>query len=248
MKWFATWPMELKETLWTIATDICDGAAILGVAGLSQGYGHVSARVPRQNQFLITPARDLTDVTPEQLEVVDFEGRSLTRNSPQGAPSEAFLHARIYQTRSDVGGIARSLPECAGTFAIANVPIRVVHNFGASVLGTTQIFGDNSLIDSPRQAQSVVMALGERNSLLLRGNGCLVVGADVRTAVVRSVWLEESARLQYRATLLANSHPRGSVSFFDDEEVQLVGVEFSHPDRVLRKWDMLVRHARRALR
>ena len=38
MKWFATWPIELREALLPIATDIVDGAAILGATGLLAGY------------------------------------------------------------------------------------------------------------------------------------------------------------------------------------------------------------------
>src|SRR5215207_5412871 len=65
-----------------------DGAAILGHAGLNQGFGHLSVRVPGSDLLLITPRKNFTAIAPDEMEVVDFAGRKLTANSAERAPNE----------------------------------------------------------------------------------------------------------------------------------------------------------------
>ena len=52
----------------------------------------------------------------------------------------------------------------------------------------------------------------------MRGHGAVVVGESVPRAVGRSVYLEESARMQMQALLLAG--PDGRITYLDDAEVK----------------------------
>jgi ribulose-5-phosphate 4-epimerase/fuculose-1-phosphate aldolase len=207
---------------------------------MSRGYGHVSARLNTDGSFLVTPGKVLTEVAEDELEVVDSEGRCVTSKSAAGAPAEAALHTAIYAARPDVGAIVRAQPDCVEAFAIAGVEVRPVHDFGATLLGPTQVFPNPALIDNASLAQDVVAALGHSNSLALRGNGCFVVGPDVRTATVCLVWLEESARLQLSALMIAGAVTGKTVAYFSDEETRRLGNELRRADRIERKWHAIV--------
>jgi HCOMODA/2-hydroxy-3-carboxy-muconic semialdehyde decarboxylase len=223
-----------------VSADIVQAARLLGLLGLSRGYGHVSARLDTDGSFLVTPGKVLTEVTADELEVVDAGGHCLTSNSAAGAPAETPLHTAIYAARPDVGAIVRAQPECVEAFGIAGVEVRPVHDFGATLLGPTAVFANPALIDNFALAQEVAGALGRSSSLMLRGNGCFVVGPDIRTATVCAVWLEESARLQLAALTIARAVTRKTVAYFSEEETGRLGNELRRADRIERKWHALV--------
>jgi ribulose-5-phosphate 4-epimerase/fuculose-1-phosphate aldolase len=52
----------------------------------------------------------------------------------------------------------------------------------------------------------------------MRGHGAIVVGESLQVAVGRSVYLEQNARMQYQAELLAG-RTQGPITFMDDQEV-----------------------------
>src|SRR5260221_11650308 len=71
--------------------------------GLSNAFGHASARIPGTDSFLMPSRRSPGFATAGTLLTVDTEGRIL---SGKGTPnSELWIHARIYAARPDVGGV-----------------------------------------------------------------------------------------------------------------------------------------------
>jgi ribulose-5-phosphate 4-epimerase/fuculose-1-phosphate aldolase len=223
-----------------------DGAAILGHAGLNQGFGHLSVRVPGRDLLLITPRKNFTAIAPDEIEVVDFAGRKLTANSAERAPNELFIHICVYETRPDVLAVARTQAEYVEAFGVAGVPIRPVHDFGAILMGHTPVHPEPRLVTIRERGEAMVRALGNRASLMLRGNGCVVVGRSIQEAVVRAIFLEESARLQYRALVIRQArHGDGAIAVFDDAEIAEIGTDLGRADRIDRKWRSLLVEAGR---
>ncbi len=220
---------------------LSDGAAILGHAGLNQGFGHLSARVPGRDLFLITPRKNFTAIGPDEIEVVAFDGSKLTTNSVDRAPNEVFIHACVYEARPDVACVARTQAEYVEAFGVAGEPIRPVHDFGAILMGPTPVHPEPRLVTTRERGEAMAKALGSRASLMLRGNGCVVVGRSIPEAVVRAVFLEESARLQYRALQVRQAlHGDAAIAYLDDAEVEELGTELSREDRIDRKWKSLL--------
>ena len=77
--------------------DIIAAARILSREGLVQGFGHVSARIPDSDLFVITPRIALELVQPGQLVVVNLQGEVLEAPAP---PS--------FETRAPHGHLQRS--------------------------------------------------------------------------------------------------------------------------------------------
>src|SRR5437016_585749 len=97
---------------------LCRGGRILAAKGLVECFGHISARLPGEDKFLITTRGALAFVQPAEIETVDFSGAKLTKNSPQGAPNEVFLHAEVYKARPDVHAVARTQSPWCELFGI----------------------------------------------------------------------------------------------------------------------------------
>jgi len=222
----------------SISTDhlkqaLCDGGKILSYKGLNESFGHISARIPGEEKCLITTRDALAFLEPHEVEEVDFQGNKLTKNSPGGAPNEVFLHVNVYKARPEVMAIARTQSPWCEIFGIRMEKVRVVHDFGAMLLGDTALLDDPLLGDVAHVGDDMVRQLGDSNAILLRGNGNVVLGRSVEEAVVRAVFLDESARLQYQARSLGEEEVR----FFDRSEVETHGTALLRPDRIQRAWD-----------
>jgi len=113
-------------------------------------------------------------------------------------------------------------------------PVKVVHDFGAILMGEIDVLDEPLLGDAKDVGTKMVQKLGEKNAILLRGNGNVVLGSSIQEAVVRAVFLDESARLQLQARSLAESF---KVHYFSPWEIQTNGTALSRPDRIQRAWD-----------
>lgn len=221
-----------------LKTLLSQGGRIVAAKGLVECFGHLSARIPGEDRFYITTRGALAFVRPEEMETVDLAGAKLTKNSPEGAPNEVFLHAAIYHARPEVQAIARTQSPWCEIFGIRLEPVRPVHDFGAILMGDAPVLDQPILGDAEFVGRQVVERLGQANAIILRGNGNVVLGRSVQEAVVRAVFLDESARLQYHARALGEG-----VRYFDAEEVAFNGQALSRPDRIDRAWTNWLRLA-----
>ncbi len=234
---------EIYERLARVRQDIVLAGRILSANGLARGFGHISVRVPDQPLFLVTPALGLDALVADLIELADLDGAIGMPRTTVGGPAEINLHAAVYRSRPDVGALVRVQPEFVEAFGAAGLPIRPLNNMGAALLGATRIHGDVGSIDRPERGAAAARALGDGVALVLRGNGCLVAGPDVRTATLRAVWLEDSARLQFRALALASfgMGPAPALSFLGRDEIDEIGERLNRPERIERAWSALAR-------
>ena len=86
---------------------------VMVMEGLLDYSGHISARAPGQDAYYIQPAADpRSDVTPERMILVDFDGNTL-EGGPLRPPFETPIHGEIYRARPDVHSIVHSHMELA---------------------------------------------------------------------------------------------------------------------------------------
>ena len=88
--------------------DVALANRIIERFGLSNAFGHVSARIPGTDTFYISTRRSPGLADENGLLVIDTSGKVL---SGEGAPnSEFWIHARIYAARPDVGAVVHAHP------------------------------------------------------------------------------------------------------------------------------------------
>ena len=213
-----------------IADNVVKGARILIKRGICEAFGHLSARLPGSDRFIITPSLSMAMVrSTDDLVQVNLKGEKVEGRNRQ--PYETWLHTGLYRARPDVGGIARTHSFTTSAFSVVGESIKPVHDFGAMMLGETRVFDDPRLITNEEIGTRLAQFIGKGTGALLRGNGTAIVGKDVIEAVLRAVYLEESAMLQYKAKHI------GRPLYYTPEEVAERGAVALETPHMLRAWD-----------
>lgn len=159
-------------------------ARLLSRAGLVEAFGHVSCRL--DDGYAITSIRvPLGAVTADEV---------LRDPCGEGVPLEAPLHAAIYSARADVAAICRTHSPAVVAAGASGAEPPAAH--GLAVLsGTVALFDDPQLVTEGNRAARAAAALGDRDCLIMRGNGALATAPSPERAAVRAWFLEERARV-----------------------------------------------------
>jgi len=93
------------HTVQQLKSEIVSACKILSKQKLVEGFGHVSARIPDSDRFLLTPRISLALVKEEDLLTLNLAGEVVGGNYP--APFESWLHVAIMKSQPRVGAITR---------------------------------------------------------------------------------------------------------------------------------------------
>ena len=101
-------------------------------------------------------------------------------------------------------------------------------------------FGDTDLlVTSMAMGRDLVKKLGKGRTCLMRGHGCVVVGAALRATVYTAIYLELNAKLQMQAEAMSKK-----VKFLTKGEQKKVSETTSVPN-INRAWENWCRKADR---
>jgi L-fuculose-phosphate aldolase len=209
----------MDERAEELRRDVAIANRILERVGLSNAFGHASARLPGTNTFLMPTRRSPGLAEASALLVLDTEGRLL---SGDGEPnSEFWIHARVYAARADVGGVVHAHPAACVCLTQIGQPHRVVHNQGGIFAEGVPEYGRIGLVRSAELGDLLAQVLGAGNAVMMRGHGITTAFGDVRSATVAACYLEESAALQLRMLAAAGGDPGRIRAFTRDEALPL---------------------------
>ena len=201
--------------------------------GLSNAFGHVSARIPGTSTFVFPTRRSPGLADENHMLVLDTDGKIL---AGEGTPnSEFWIHARTYAARPDVGGVVHAHPPACISLTQIGQPHRVVHNSGGPFLEGVPEYERIGLIRSRELGDALAGCLGGGLAVMMRGHGFTTALADVRSATVAACYLEESADLQLRM-LAAAGGDAGRIRAYTREEAELVRGQMS-ASVVSRAWE-----------
>lgn len=195
----------MNQSLSRLKKDIISACRILSEEELVHGFGHVSARIPGTDRFLLTPRISLSLVQEKDLLTLNLKGEVVRGKSP--APFEAPLHAAILRAAPDVNAITRIHARKARIFSVTNRKLEPVHNHGSFFAGGVPVFHKTDLISTRTLAEDVAATLNERPAVLLRGNGQVTVGRTIPEAVMMAIYLEETADVLYGALQIGTPIP-----------------------------------------
>lgn len=214
--------------------DVALANRIAHAVGIVTGFGHISARIPGTNTFIIPTRASPALAHPDTLLTMDVQGNVL---DGAGRPnSEFWIHARIYAARADVGSVAHvHAPACIIAGQVGDT-VRALHNSGALFADGVPVFERVGLIRSSELGDDVAHTLGAKRAMLLRGHGANVAESTVRRAIVATCFLEEAADLQVRA-LAAVGGDASKVRFYNEEEAKRVQEQLDIPAPMDRGWE-----------
>jgi ribulose-5-phosphate 4-epimerase/fuculose-1-phosphate aldolase len=179
----------------TLAERIVTAGRIMDGMKLTEGFGHMSARLPNDQSVLITGALAPGLATTSSLIEFSTGGECLQPAASGLRPAlETPMHLAIYRARPDVRAICRTHSPYAVACGVSGRAVRASHGFGGMLGPRVEVYPEVDLIVDAAQGNALAAALGANAALLLRGNGALAVGATIEEAVVRAIFLEESAR------------------------------------------------------
>ena len=207
-------------------TRVARASRILGKLDLTKATsGHVSARVPGTDTFLIRargPGETGVRFTrPEDVILVDREGRKLSRSDDLDPPQEVHIHGWLYRTRADVHSVIHVHPATVVLFTICRKPLLPI--YGAydptSIRLLTQgipTYERSVTVSDDELGREFARVMGDKPACLMRGHGLTTAGAGVEEAAVTAIKVNELAEMNYRAALLGTPH------VIPDEEIAVI--------------------------
>lgn len=221
------------DVLARLRRDVVTACRILSHKRLVEGFGHVSARVPGTETFLMTPRIGLALVEKDDLLLMNtgcevVEGR-------HAAPFEAWLHAALMKLQPRIHAVTRIHARMANIFSVTERRLEPVHNHGSFFAGGVPVFHTPDLISTEELGNAVARTLGDRPAVLLRGNGQVTVGRTIPEAVMMAIYLEEAAEVLFGALQIGTPIPLTS------KESQQRQVEALPPVDMERAWNFYKR-------
>lgn len=206
-----------RKIVAALKKDLIAACRILSAEGLVQGFGHMSARIPDSDLFLLTPRVSLALVREKDLTALNLDGEVIEGELPP--PLEAPLHTAIFNGRAEVRAITRIHARRANYFSVTDRRLEPVHNHGSFFAGGVPVFKKTDLISTRQLGEEVAAALGKKPAVLLRGNGQVTVGRSIPEAVMMAIYLEEAADMLYGALQIGAPVPlSGDESALRQEE------------------------------
>jgi ribulose-5-phosphate 4-epimerase/fuculose-1-phosphate aldolase len=211
-----------NATFKAVVDDLVTGNRILYNEDIVDGYGHISARDPRDpNRFLLSRARAPGLVVAADIMEFGMDGEPV---KDTGTPiySERFIHSEIYKARPDVNSVVHTHSPTVVPFSVTNeplLPIRAGFFYPeVPVFDTRDAAGwTDLLISNQMLGKALAEKLGKNSVVLLRGHGNAVVAPDVRVAVYRAIYTEANAKLLLQAKMLG-----GPIKYLAPEEAALM--------------------------
>jgi L-fuculose-phosphate aldolase len=184
-----------EPTLQALCAAVASAARRLAADGLVVGTaGNVSARTGEL--VAVTPTGAvLAELAPEQVVVVDLDGRAV---SGDFAPtSELELHLGAYR-RYGAGAVVHAHSPIGTALACVLDEVPLIHYQMLALGGPVRVapyatFGTSEL------ARLTLEALKDRAAALMANHGMIAIGADLDGAVANALLLEWASDLYWRA-------------------------------------------------
>jgi L-fuculose-phosphate aldolase len=170
----------------TLRTQVADASRRLAEAGLLIGTsGNVSARVGERVAVTATGAV-LADISPDEVTVVDLDGRILAGDLEP--TSEIELHLGIYG-RYDAGAVVHTHAPVSTALSCTLDQLPCIH-YQQLLLGGTLRVAPYATFGTPELASSVLGALEDRSAALMSNHGSVAHGSTLDKAVENALLLE----------------------------------------------------------
>ena len=206
-------------------------ARALGRNDLGHAFGHVSARIDDKS-FLVCAPRPMGLIGKgEPGAVVPIEGPL-----PQGVLGEVRCHQQIYRRRADVNGICRTFLRHVMSLSTLRITPKPRDGFGSYFAPAPKLWDDPTLLRNDDAAARLADTLAGARAIVMRGNGCITVGATVEEAICMAFFLEEAARTEFH--VLAVNRP-GEETVMSPEVAAARGVTTGNI--LERLWEYLTR-------
>jgi ribulose-5-phosphate 4-epimerase/fuculose-1-phosphate aldolase len=185
---------ELKE----LKQKLVDGCHILDREGITDGFGHVSVRIPGAEALLTLAGVSPGCATVDRLVMLDFDGNYL--GGVESPPYEWPIHTCIMRVRPDVMSVCHTHSKWSALFSVLRGGLRPVHMYAKFLPAAgPPIYPGSGLIGTVERGKALVGALKDSAAILMRAHGDTVVGASLEQAILRTIQLAFLGELAHMA-------------------------------------------------
>jgi ribulose-5-phosphate 4-epimerase/fuculose-1-phosphate aldolase len=184
---------------------LVEGIQVITGEGVLSGSGHLSARLPGTETFLINPR--FAGILAEQKDIctVGFDGKRIAGKGP--IPSETPIHAALYRHRPDVGSVIHCHARYSILVGLLDRGLIPFNREARMFADGVPIFHDSRGINDFDLAQRMVDNLGPHYAVFLRGHGVVVVGPGIEGACISAIQLERACQDQLLMMSIAEVKP-----------------------------------------
>lgn len=173
---------------------LVDGLQVVTGEGILSGSGHLSARIPGTETFLINPRFAGVLADPKDICTVNFDGKRIAGKGP--IPSESLIHSAIYRARPDVGSVLHCHARSSILMGLQDGGLIPFSREARLFADGIPIFPDSHGINSDALARRMIEALGPHHAIFLRGHGCVVTGPGIEGTCISAIQLERACQDQ----------------------------------------------------
>lgn len=163
--------------------------------------GNLSGRDLDSGLVVIKPSGiRYEDLTPENMVVVDLEGKVIEGDFKPSSDTAAHLY--IYRHRPEINGVVHTHSPFATAFAAAGRPIPPVLTAIADEFGGPIPLGGYARVGGDEIGRILIDSIGASPAILMKNHGAFTVGKTPEDAIKAAVMLEGVARTVFYAMQL----------------------------------------------
>ena len=197
-------------------------------AGIMDYNGHASTRLADGRMIINIGSCQRSRLTADDICTIDFDGNVIEGNGKP--PLEFHLHAGVYKTRSDVGGVIHCHPKWSTVLSTAGAEYLPVNAQGSLVYPLPVLDSPDS-INNPEMAKRLTDVLGDRPAALMKAHGAATTGKSIVDAFVLMNYLEDNAYRQYMSAQIGKPYA------FSEQEIAMCREKLWNENLFKRTWD-----------
>lgn len=186
--------MAAKRIVAELKRRLVDGLKVLTGEGILSGSGHLSARIPGTETFLINPRFAGVLAEPKDICTVDLAGKRIAGKGP--IPSESLIHSTVYRYRPDVESVLHCHARHSILLGLLDIGLVPFNREARIFADGVPIFPDSYGINSDALAERMVRTLESHYAIFLRGHGCVVVGPGIEGTCISAIQFERACQDQ----------------------------------------------------
>ncbi len=169
---------------------LIEAIQVLTKENVQTGSGHLSARLPGGETFLINPRYAGALAEPEDICTVNLDAKRLAGPGP--LPIETIIHSTIYRRRPDVGAVFHSHPRYGILLGLLDIGFVAFKREAGLFADGVPIFPSSQGIHTVEMAETLADTLGGHYAVFLKGHGVVVVGPNVEATAVAAIQFENA--------------------------------------------------------
>lgn len=209
-------------------------------------FNHISLRLPGRDAYLVNPfGLTYSEITPDNLLVVDVEGNLVGEAAHPANPAGFALHGAIHSHRPDVHCVAHTHTLAVSAVAMKDAGLDHNNFYGAQLVGRVGYHEFEGITLHADERSRMVASLGDRHVLVLRNHGIAVCERDVPTTFMLLWIVQRAAEVQCQAGMIPG--PDRPISADVAQRCAESAAKLRDSDRAARLlFDSQVREMRRA--